>query len=58
MDFKHSITKRIVIVFALMIEFVAVMFVAGLVATFHGVYRQAPSGCRCSVELMDNIKAP
>ncbi|KTC12452.1 HAMP domain-containing sensor histidine kinase [Pseudomonas alliivorans] len=40
MDFTHSIKKRIIIVFALMIAFVAIVFAAGIVATFHVVERR------------------
>lgn len=35
MDFRHSLTKRIVIVFALMSAFVAGVFAAGIIATVH-----------------------
>ncbi|OAE11495.1 two-component sensor histidine kinase [Pseudomonas simiae] len=37
MDFRHSLTKRIVIVFALMSAFVAGVFAAGIIATVHVV---------------------
>ncbi|KPW89259.1 hypothetical protein [Pseudomonas syringae] len=35
MDFRQSLTKRIVIVFALMSAFVAGVFAAGILATVH-----------------------
>lgn len=40
MDLKHSLTKRIVIVFALMSAFVAGVFALGIVATVHLVERK------------------
>ncbi|MFZ3282966.1 sensor histidine kinase [Pseudomonas sp.] len=40
MDFKQSLTKRIVIVFALMSAFVAGVFALGIVATVHVVERK------------------
>ena len=43
MDVRHSLIKRIVIVFARMIAFIAVILVAALVAIFHGVL---PPGAR------------
>jgi len=40
MDFKQSLTKRIVIVFALMSAFVAGIFALGIIATVHVVERK------------------
>ncbi|MBK5417871.1 sensor histidine kinase [Pseudomonas sp. TH31] len=40
MDFKQSLTKRIVIVFALMSAFVAGVFAVGIIATVHVVERK------------------
>ena len=40
MPIKHSLTKRIVIVFALMIAFVAGIFAVGIVATVHVVEKR------------------
>jgi hypothetical protein len=43
MDLKQSLTKRIVIVFALMSAFVAGVFALGIVATVHVVERKLTS---------------